>query len=105
MSDTVVKFVPANNATRMRCALRSSKYENNINKTIFGQFLESCLKANKEEQIIKEIVKLSNQNIKGLGPAVANIFYFIHPTIIPPFNTSIVKGFNELFGEKKKLGD
>ena len=79
-------------------------YENNTNKIIFGQFLESCLKANKEEQIIKEIIKLSNQNIKGLGPAVANILYFIHPTIMPPFNTAMVNGFNMLFREKKKLG-
>ncbi len=79
-------------------------YENNTNKSLFGQFLESCLKANKEEQIIKEITKLSNQNIKGLGPAVANILYFIHPTVIPPFNTAMVNGFNLLFNEKKKLG-
>ena len=79
-------------------------YENNTNKIIFGQFLESCLKANKEEQIIKEIIKLSNQNIKGLGPSVANILYFIHPTIMPPFNTAMVNGFNMLFSEKKKLG-
>ena len=78
-------------------------YENDANKTFFGQFLESCLKS-KEEQIIKEIIKLSHQNIKGLGPAVANILYFIHPTIIPPFNTAIVKGFNLLFKDKKKLG-
>jgi len=78
-------------------------YENDANKTFFGQFLESCLKA-REEQIIKEIIKLSHQNIKGLGPAVANILYFIHPTIIPPFNTAIVKGFNLLFKDKKKLG-
>ena len=79
-------------------------YENNTNKSIFGQFLESCLKANKEEQIIKETIKLSHQNIKGLGPAVANILYFIHPTIMPPFNTAMVNGFNILFREKKKLG-
>ena len=78
-------------------------YENDVNKTYFGQFLESCLKA-KEEQIIKEITKLSNQNIKGLGPSAANILYFIHPTIIPPFNTAIVKGFNILFKDQKKLG-
>ncbi|MFZ3383370.1 MAG: hypothetical protein WA144_05545 [Candidatus Methanoperedens sp.] len=78
-------------------------YENDVNKTYFGQFLESCLKA-KEEQIIKEITKLSNQNIKGLGPSAANILYFIHPTIIPPFNTAIVKGFNLLFKDQKKLG-
>ncbi|KCZ70433.1 hypothetical protein ANME2D_03348 [Candidatus Methanoperedens nitroreducens] len=79
-------------------------YENNTNKSLFGQFLESCIKANKEEQIIKEVVKLSHYNIKGLGPAVANILYFIHPTIIPPFNTAMVNGFNLLFKEKKKLG-
>lgn len=79
-------------------------YENNRNKSIFGQFLESCLKTNSEEQIIKEIIKLSHCNIKGLGPAVANILYFIHPTVIPPFNTAMVKGFNLLFGDKKKLG-
>jgi len=39
-----------------------------------------------------------------LGPAVANILYFIHPTIMPPFNTAMVNGFNILFREKKKLG-
>jgi len=79
-------------------------YENSRNKSIFGQFLESCLKANREKQIIKEIVKLSHFNIKGLGPSVANILYFLHPTIIPPFNTAMVKGFNLVFKEKKKLG-
>lgn len=78
-------------------------YENDANKILFGQFLESCLKT-KEEQIIKEIIKLSHQNIKGLGPSAANILYFIHPTIIPPFNTAIVKGFNILFKDQKKLG-
>jgi len=79
-------------------------YENDTNKAIFGQFLESCLKANKEDQIIREIIELSHYTIKGLGPAVANILYFIHPTIIPPFNTAMVNGFNLLFREKKKLG-
>lgn len=79
-------------------------YENEANKIIFGQFLESCLNANKEDQIVREIIKLSQQNIKGLGPAVANILYFIHPTIIPPFNTAMLNGFNMLFKENKKLG-
>lgn len=79
-------------------------YENEASKSDFGQFLESCLKAANEDQIIREIVRLSQRNIKGLGPAVANILYFLHPTIIPPFNTAIVKGFNLLFGENKKLG-
>ncbi len=79
-------------------------YEDDTNKIIFGQFLESCLKANREKQIINEIIKLSNCDIKGLGPAVANILYFIHPTIVPPSNTAMVNGFNLLFKEKKKLG-
>ncbi len=79
-------------------------YENETNKQAFGQFLENCLNAKSEEQIIKEIIKLDSLKIKGLGPAVASILYFIHPTIIPPFNTAIINGFNSLFKDKKKLG-
>ena len=79
-------------------------YENEANKLAFGQFLENCLNAKSEEQIIKEIIKLDDLKIKGLGPAVASIIYFLHPTIIPPFNTAIIKGFNYLFKDKKKLG-
>jgi hypothetical protein len=38
------------------------------------------------------------------GPAVANLLYFIHPAIIPPFNAAIVKGYNMLAGANVKLG-
>ena len=79
-------------------------YENEGNKQAFGQFLECCLNAKSEDQIIKEIIKLDTRKIKGLGPAVASILYFLHPTIIPPFNTAIINGFNFLFKDKKKLG-
>lgn len=79
-------------------------YENQLNKQAFGQFLENCMNAKTEEQIIKEILKLDTLKIKGLGPAVASILYFLHPTIIPPFNTAIINGFNYLFKDKKKLG-
>jgi len=79
-------------------------YENQQNKIAFGQFLENCLNAKTEEQIIKEILKLDALKIKGLGPAVASVLYFLHPTIIPPFNTAIINGFNVLFKDKKKLG-
>lgn len=79
-------------------------YENEENKRNFGQFLEACLSSSSEEKIIKEIIKLDSYNIKGLGPAVANILYFLHPTIIPPFNTAMVNGFNAIFAENKKLG-
>jgi type II restriction enzyme len=79
-------------------------YENESNKQAFGQFLENCLNAKTEDQLIKEIIKLDSYKIKGLGPSVANILYFLHPTIIPPFNTAIINGFNFLFKDKKKLG-
>jgi type II restriction enzyme len=79
-------------------------YESESNKQSFGQFLENCLNAKTEDQIIKEIIRLDSFKIKGLGPSVASILYFLHPTIIPPFNTAIVNGFNFLFKDKKKLG-
>ena len=79
-------------------------YENQDRKKAFGQFLENCLSATKEEQLIREIIRLDELKIKGLGPSVANILYFLHPTLIPPFNTAILNGFNYLFKDKKKLG-
>lgn len=79
-------------------------YENEANKRKFGVFLEACLVASREEQVLTEISRLAAAQIKGLGPAVANIVYFLHPTIAPPFNTAMVNGFNALFGDKKKLG-
>ncbi|MEO6852230.1 MAG: hypothetical protein ABI203_08615 [Mucilaginibacter sp.] len=79
-------------------------YENEANKIAFGQFLENCINAKNEETLIKEIQKLDAIKIKGLGPAVASIIYFLHPTLMPPFNTAIINGFNYLFKDKKKLG-
>ncbi len=79
-------------------------YENNKNKIFFGQFLENILNATTQDQVLKEIENLDSHKIKGLGPAVANILYFIHPTIVLPFNTAIMNGFNFLFKDKKKLG-
>lgn len=79
-------------------------YENENNKRKFAAFLEACLNATCEEQILAEMSRLSAAQIKGLGPSVANIIYFLHPTIVPPFNTAMVNGFNALFQDKKKLG-
>ena len=79
-------------------------YENKANKQRFGAFLDACLAATREEQVLTEISRLAAAQIKGLGPAAANIVYFLHPTIVPPFNTAMVNGFNALFGDKKKLG-
>lgn len=79
-------------------------YENETNKRKFGAFLEDCLNATREEQVLAEMSRLAAAQIKGLGPAAANIVYFLHPTIVPPSNTAMVNGFNALFGDKKKLG-
>lgn len=79
-------------------------YENEENKRKFGAFLEACYNATREDQILTEMSRLAAAQIKGLGPAVASIIYFLHPTLVPPFNTAIVNGFNALFNDKKKLG-
>ncbi|MEW5976323.1 MAG: hypothetical protein AB1898_11025 [Acidobacteriota bacterium] len=79
-------------------------YENEANKQKFGAFLAACLSATREEQVLAELSRLSAAKIKGLGPAVANIIYFLHPTMVPPFNTAMLNGFNALFGDSKKLG-
>lgn len=79
-------------------------YESETNKRRFGQFLLNCLSAASADKLISEIIRLDSYRIKGLGPACANILYFLHPTLMPPFNTAIVKGFNVLFNSNKKLG-
>jgi type II restriction enzyme len=79
-------------------------YENDVNKRKFGACLDACLNASTEAQVLSELSRLSDARIKGLGPAVANIIYFLHPTVVPPFNTAMVNGFNILFGDKMKLG-
>lgn len=79
-------------------------YEDEQNQQVFGQFLQTCLSVSAEEKLVREIVRLDRHGIKGLGPAVANILYFLHPTLVPPFNTAMVRGFNALFGARNTLG-
>jgi type II restriction enzyme len=79
-------------------------YENEINKQAFGQFLFACLNAGDVRALEKGVLKLASRQIKGLGPSVANILYFLHPTLFPPFNTAMVNGFNAVFDANKKLG-
>jgi type II restriction enzyme len=79
-------------------------YENEGNKAAFGRFLQNCLAAMTADSLVSEIRALDDLQIKGLGPAVANILYFLHPTHLPPFNTAILNGFNAIFQQRKKLG-
>jgi len=79
-------------------------YEDETNKRAFGEFLETARAATRGDQLVSAITRLESFKVKGLGPAVANILYFLHPTLLPPSNTAILNGFNLLFGEKRKLG-
>jgi type II restriction enzyme len=79
-------------------------YENPANQKAFGRLLDTCSCCDTEAEIIEAIHSIDRLRIKGLGPAVANLLYFLHPTHVPPFNTAIVKGYNELTGSKVKLG-
>ncbi len=79
-------------------------YENHQNQLAFGDFLDTCMCCNTEAHLLSAVHKLDRQSIKGLGPAAANLMYFLHPTIMPPFNTAIVNGYNALTGAKVKLG-
>ena len=79
-------------------------YENRDNQLAFARFLNACVCCNEEEGVVAAIRDIDSRRIKGLGPAAANLIYFVHPTIAPPFNTAIVKGYNALTGASVKLG-
>ena len=79
-------------------------YEDRENQLAFGRFLHTCACCDGEAQVLTAIHALDRRGIKGLGPAAANLLYFLHPTLVPPFNTAIVNGYNALVGAKVKLG-
>ncbi len=79
-------------------------YENPDNQLSFARFLNSCVCCTEDEGLLAAIRNIDSRKIKGLGPAAANLIYFVHPTIAPPFNTAIVKGYNALTGANVKLG-
>jgi type II restriction enzyme len=78
-------------------------YENRENQLAFGRFLDTCACCSGEEGVLDAVRALDYRRIKGLGPAAANLLYFLHPTIAPPFNTAIVKGYNAVTGARVKL--
>ena len=79
-------------------------YENPANQRAFGHLLDTCMCCNTEAELLAAIRRIDALKVKGLGPAVANLLYFLHPTIMPPCNTAIVNGYNALTGAKTKLG-
>ena len=79
-------------------------YENRDNQLAFGRMLETCRCCTTEAQVLAAVRTFTAHNVKGLGPSAANLLYFLHPTLMPPFNTAIVKGYNALTGSRVKLG-
>ncbi len=79
-------------------------YEDSENQRAFGAFLDACCCCRDADGVVAAIRQLDRRAIKGLGPAAANILYFLHPTLAPPCNTAIVRGYNALAGAKVKLG-
>lgn len=79
-------------------------YENRAHQLAFATFLDTCLCCNTEAEVVDAVRRLDSHQIKGMGPACANLLYFLHPTVVPPNNTAIVKGFNAFFGANVKLG-
>jgi len=79
-------------------------YENAGNQRAFARLLHACDCCDSAEEVIGAIQAIDALAIKGLGPAVANLLYFIHPTLVSPCNTAIVNGFNAVTGANVKLG-
>lgn len=79
-------------------------YENPSHQRAFARFLDACDCCDTEAGVLAAIHALDAVQIKGLGPAASNLLYFIHPTLVLPFNTAIVNGYNALTGAKVKLG-
>ena len=79
-------------------------YEHPENQRAFGRLLDDCLCCDAEAQMLNAVRELDRRQVKGLGPAVANLLYFLHPTLAVPFNTAIVNGYNALTGARARLG-
>ncbi|HEX9631273.1 MAG TPA: hypothetical protein VGA02_02320 [Gemmatimonadales bacterium] len=58
-------------------------YEDRDNQLAFGRFLDTCACCTTEDGVLHAIRSLDRRRIKGLGPAVANLLYFLHPTFRP----------------------
>ena len=63
-------------------------HESADNQQAFARLLHACECCDTTEAVIQAIRRIGTIGIKGLGPAVANLLYFIHPTLVAPFNTA-----------------
>lgn len=79
-------------------------YEDRENQLAFADFLHQCSCCDTADEVLAAIHRLDGRQIKGLGPAAANLLYFLHPTFAPPSNTAIAKGYERLTGVRVPLG-
>jgi len=79
-------------------------YEDRTNQLAFGRMLETCRCCTTDAQLVAAVRAFAGVGVKGMGPAAANLLYFLHPTLLPPVNTAIVNGYNALTGARIKLG-
>ena len=79
-------------------------YEIAVKQKAFARLLDACDRCDTVEAIIDAIQRIDALQIKGLGPAVANLLCFIHATLVSLFNMAIVGGYNAVTGANVKLG-
>lgn len=79
-------------------------YEKAVNQRAFARLLNACDCCDTAQPVVEAIQKIDALKSNGLGPAVANLLYFIHQTLVCPFNTAIVNGFIAVTGSNIKLG-
>ena len=58
-------------------------YESPVNQRAFGRFLDTCSCCSSSDELVAAIRQLDSHQVKGLGPAAANLLYFLHPTLTP----------------------
>ena len=59
-------------------------YENAVNQRAFAHLLHTCDCCDTVEAVIEAIQRIDALQIKGPGSAVANLLYFIDPTLVVP---------------------
>ncbi len=56
-------------------------YENPENQRVFGCLLDTCVCCTTVQQVLSANREIDAKCIKGLGPAVVNLLYFLHPPL------------------------
>jgi type II restriction enzyme len=80
-------------------------YEDADHQRALGLLIEVCLGDSSEAKIISAVRQFAALRIRGAGPAIANLLYFLRPTLLPPYNTAIVQGYNAITDANIRSGN